>query len=144
MPCLPTIRPPNDIATYQPMITDSAVDSDNIQLPDEIDSPQSDDSENSVILPDSDSNHSSEMDLLVSDREESAAMDVVQSDEQENTMPVASSESGEDSDVIVLPKSPSISRSDAVSGGVVQIQCDPHTGRYTAASFANFPDELFD
>jgi hypothetical protein len=24
------------------------------------------------------------------------------------------------------------------------IECDPNTGRFTAASFANFPDELLD
>ena len=65
-------------------------------------------------------------------------MDVVQSDEVEIPMTHANHDSGSD---ILLPESPITT---TMGGSGAGIEREPDTGRFTAASFANFPDNMLD
>jgi len=56
-------------------------------------------------------------------------------------MEVASSDSGSD---IVFPESPVATQSIGAPGVMVGIERNPNTGRFTAESFADLPDELFE
>jgi len=148
MPRLPIILPPTNNTTIPP--TNIATNLDNMgtksdadnQLPD---LPGSESDSFSGHIPDSDSvpdsSTSSELSFPVSDDHGSVAMDVVWSDEHDIPMPDAGSDSGSD---IVFPESPVATRTIGPSGVMVGIERDPNTGRFTAASFANFPDELLD
>jgi hypothetical protein len=169
MPRLPIIFPPTNNTTIPltnlaNMGTESDADdqfpdvpgseSDNItghiDIPDSDADDQFSDSESDNItghidIPDSDSvpdsSTSSELTFPVSDDHGSDAMDVVRSDEHDIPMSDAGSDSGSD---IVFPKSPVATRTIGPSGVMVGIEHDPNTGRFTAASFANFSDELLD
>ena len=142
---LPIILPPTNIAIRH---ADSATDgndditfADPEDIPDHIDIPDSDDIPGHIDIPDDFSNpsHSSQMRLSVTDDDRSNGMDVGGSDELDLPMSVVSTDSASD---IVFPESPIVTR-DSVGGSGV-LDRDPHTGRFTAASFANFPDELLD
>jgi hypothetical protein len=99
-------------------------------------------SDDEIILPDSDRSTAFEANLPISD--DNDAMDVVQSDEQDIPMSPANTAPGSDSDDLVLPESPLAMRPNVSARGMAGIQRDPSTGHFTAASFANFPDELLD
>jgi hypothetical protein len=142
MPRLPIILPPtnNTIATsHNNMATESGQDD---QLPDNPGT-DSDDIPGHIDIPDSDavptSSTSSEI-FPVSDNHGSDAMDV-SSDEHDIPMSGAGSNSGSDH---LLPESPVTTRSVGAQGMMVGIQRDSNTGRFTAASFANFSDDLLD
>jgi hypothetical protein len=140
-PRLPIILPPTNNATDHVMRTDSdpidefpnhiiIPDSDDIS--DHITIPGSDDIPDNIIIPDSDSIHSSSpIRFLPSDNEGSDAMDVVVSTDSES-----------DSPSVIFPESPMATRHSIGGSGV--IERDPNTGHFTAASFANFPDELLE
>jgi hypothetical protein len=145
MPQLPIILPPTNFAIrLVDMVVNDAVNtphSDTIDIPEsdvnsDIYMPDSDDIPDYIDIPRSDdisnTHPSSQRDLPVLDDDEDNAMDVVQSDEADIPMSVGSTDSGLD---IVFPESPFVS---GVMGR------DPHTGRFTAASFAIFTDELLD
>jgi hypothetical protein len=144
-PSLPIILPPT-LAIYPTRGADPALDdniymSDSDSIPDHTNIHQSNDQ---LILPNSDSSVASELNFPVSDGEDDA-MDVVRSDEQDIPMPPANADSGSDSEDIVFPESPvAMRRSNVRAGGMAAIERDPNTGHFTAASFANFPDELLD
>lgn len=70
------------------------------------------------------------------DKTNNAQMDVVSSDDMETPMSVVGSDSEPDLDGLLFPVSP--------TGVMVGIGRDPNTGLFTAASFANFPDEVLD
>jgi len=110
------------------------------------------------MIPDSDSSSSSQILFPVSDDVLSDAMDVVRSDENttgadtDSEMHVVNSDlvSDPDSDciphhILLCPNSPVVIRP-SMSGSEVTagFERDPNTGRFTAASFANFPDDLLD
>jgi len=149
MPNLPIILPPTNFA-IRPVDTvlNEAVNiphSDTMDIPEsdghsDIYMPESDDTPEHIDLLHSDdvsnSSSSSQGDLPVSDDEGGNAMDVVHSDEIDIPMSVGSTELGHDSSDIVFPESP--------IGGAGVMSRDPETGRFTAASFANFTDELLD
>ena len=141
-PRLPIILPPTNIATTNKDRNDSdphdeypdhidMPDSDDI--PDTIHIPDSDDIPDHLVISDSDSSHSSPMQLPVSDDEGSDPMDVVRE-------PTTGGNTNSESDSIA---------DDIVDSGpnespMVGIERDHNTGRFTAASFANFTDELLD
>ena len=137
MPSLPIILPPTNIADN--MGTESDADG---ELPD---IPELDDIPGHIDIPDSDhgpdSSTSSELIFPVSDDHESDAMDVVRSDEHDIPISDGSADSGLD---IVFPQSPVATETTGASGAMVGIERDPSTGRFTAASFVHFPDELLD
>ena len=144
-PSLPNILPPTNVVIQPTRGTDSLALYDNIdmsdsdQISDETNIRQSDDE---IILPDSDRSTAFEANLPISD--DNDAMDVVQSDEQDIPMSPANTAPGSDSDDLVLPESPLAMRPNVSARGMAGIQRDPSTGHFTAASFANFPDELLD
>jgi hypothetical protein len=144
MPSLPIILPPIGIGISRAGSDVNISRSDN--RPDRIDMAESDMDEDIILpvsdendipdhidIPDSDDNL--DMHFPVSDSEQSDAMDVVRSDE------VEIHDSGSD---ILFPESPITTRTMSGSGAVAGIERDPDTGRFTAASFANFPDEMLD
>ncbi len=136
------------VPTNKIMSTDSDGDDEypnHIYIPESDDGAHSGDIPISLRLPDSDS---SQICLPVSDDESSDAMNMVTSDEAANSnvpMSVVGSNSESESSIpdhIVLPESPmATSRSMGESGA---IERDANTGRFTAASFAIFPDDLLD
>jgi hypothetical protein len=158
MPTLPIILPPTNFAIRPVHTVNEEVNiphSDTMDIPEsdghsDIYMPESDDTPEHIDLTHSDdipdhidllhsddvsnSSSSSQGDLPVSDDEGGNAMDVVHSDEIDIPMSVGSTESGHDSSDIVFPESP--------IGGAGVMSRDPETGRFTAASFANFTDEL--
>ena len=159
-PRLPVILPP----TVGPFRV-SDTDPDDIQIPDSddpldhIDIPDSDNSPhdtNSDGIPDhlsiSNSQSSSLSDIYVQDSDN--MMDVDQSDEQTTAahyadtdkMPVVHTDSESDSvDHIELSDGPEYPGSVIGGSGVTDgLGRDPTTGRFTAASFANVPDDLLD
>jgi hypothetical protein len=105
--------------------------------------PQSDDIPDHIDIPICPPSPS-HMQFPVSDDETSNAMDVVLSDDIEMPMSVVSTDSGSDLNDIVFPGSPIMTGQSPYVPDVVAINRDPTTGRFTAASFANFPDELLD
>jgi hypothetical protein len=146
MPQLPIIIPPTKFA-IRPV--DTIPHSDTMDIPEsdgnnDIYMPESDDISDHIDLLHSDdisnSNRSSQGDLPVSDDDGGNPMNVVQSDEIEIPMSVGSTDSGHDSALIVFPESP-IATTQSIGGASVMDR-DPGTGRFTAASFANFTDEL--
>ena len=144
MPRRPIILPPTNIPPTD-ITRDMATKSDaDDQLPD-IPSSESVDMPYQIDVSDSDnipeSSTSSEISFPVSDDHGSDVMDVVRSDEHDIPMSAADTDSGSD---VVFPESPIATRSIGVSGAMVGIERDPNTGQFTAASFANFPDELLD
>jgi hypothetical protein len=135
---LPIILPPTNKTINH--ITPADPDTDLPSIP------ESDDIPDHMSLPDSDDNpdHSmspksgspSSLNFPVSDEE----MDVVRSDN-------ADSDSDAVPDHIVISPSPSpvVTRHFTRSPGMMtEFQRDPTTGRFTADSFANFPDEALD
>jgi hypothetical protein len=168
---LPIILPPSNTVpnvTDKPKTADSmSADSDSdvefhdhITLPDS-DTPDSDihidipDSDNDVLIPDSDGSATSQIHFPVSDDESSDPMDVVKSDEQsadpfgaasDPDIPMREDDTDPDSDSIVFPDdSPMAAGHPLGSSGVTaEFGRDPNTGRFTAASFAHFPDDLLD
>lgn len=151
MPRLPIILPPI-IASRPPIIAeDDSVDNTHFNISDSgsdsvdhIIIPQSDDIPDHIDIPISRAPSPSHMQFPVSDDETSNAMDVVLSDDIEMPMSVGSTDSGSDLDDIVFPGSPIMTGQSSYVPDVVAINRDPTTGRFTAASFANFPDELLD
>jgi len=153
MPRLPIILPPINIASQPPIIAeDDTVDNTHFNISD---SDSDSDSVDHIIIPQSDDipDHidipicppsPSHMQFPVSDDETSNAMDVVLSDDIEMPMSVVSTDSGSDLNDIVFPGSPIMTGQSPYVPDVVAINRDPTTGRFTAASFANFPDELLD
>jgi hypothetical protein len=145
------------------MIPDSDDIPDHITLPESDDTPEhisipdSDDIPDHLMIPHSGSSGSSQIYFPISDDELSDAMDVVRSDEQtaapaatetEIPMSVVSSDSESDS-ILVLPSDPSESpmatRQSTGSGlTMAAVVRDPNTGRFTATSFINFPDDFLD
>jgi hypothetical protein len=155
MPCLPIILPPTNFAIRHAnsVITDAVniEHSDQSDLPESdtksnISTPESDDVPDHIDIPHSDdisdTSPSSHMDLPVSDGDSSHSMDVVRSDEVDIPMSVGSTDSGHDIDDIVFPESPIATRQ-SLGGSGVMVR-DLQTGRFTAASFANFADDLLD
>jgi hypothetical protein len=137
-----TIAPPNRATGHTNMATESDADD---QLPD-IPGTDSDHIPGHIDIPDSDSVPDSStsdeiFEFPVSDDHESDAMDVVGSNEPDIPTSVASSDSGSD---LIFPESPVTTRSIGAPGMIVGIQRDSNTGRFTAASFVNFPDDLLD
>ena len=129
------------ITTNRITSADSDMDENHIILP------ESDDIPNHLTIPDSDSSLSSQIHFPVSDGE-GDLMDMVRSDQQNTTeaesdtgmLSRLNSESESDtSDLIMLPESPV-----AMRGAITGFERDPNSGRFTAASFTNFPDDLFD
>lgn len=146
MPRRPIILPPTNSSTIPSAPNHRTEPEGDDQLPDV----QHAESEQDVQFPTSESDNnlhtdspdsSSDRSLPVSDDHGSDAMDIVMSDEHDIQMLDASTESGTN---LVFPESPVNTRSIGDSGVRVGIQRDPDTGRFTAASFANFPDELLD
>lgn len=160
MPQLPIILPPTNNAIRRANSErNDSVDTDHIHIaesamidsesddqidihPDDPPDDHSDDlpDHQSDDLPDhidiySDDNFTSHLDLPVSDDD---AMDVVQSDESDIPR-ITDPESDQD---IVFPESPFGPTQSAPSSGVMER--DPFTGRFTGASFANFPDAFLD
>ena len=135
-PRLPTILPPTNVPraeTDHTMDTESDTDD---EYPDHIDI-NSDDIPDHVVLPDSDSGPSSQVNFPVSDEELSDPMDV--------DMQMVDTDSDSDSSIpdhIVLsdPSGSPIGRSEATGA----FGRDANTGRFTAASFANFTDDVLD
>ena len=158
-PRLPIILPPSNIF---PGTTDHAENSvvpdpdTDHEIPDHISISDSDDSSkpDRLMIPDSDSSPMSHIRFPESDDELSDRMDVVRSDEPigaESDPEIETrenSESGSDSSIdhIILPSDGSGSPMDTrlSMGGLGVIGRDPDTGRFTAASFMHFPDELLD
>lgn len=136
MPRLPLILPPdnkNPFLTNPTVINSSDSEEeypDHINIPDSTDS---DDNPDHIIIPDSDSDSSSQLHLPISDDE----MDVVQSEPAENTDKEMATNSDPDSDPdhIIFP-------SDHSESTMETFERDPNTGRFTAASFTHFPDDL--
>lgn len=140
MPHLPIILPPSnhDVAIRR---ADSDINdtiphsgSSGSDMNSDIDFPESDDIPDHIDIPHSDDTSRSSS--------PSHAMDVVRSDEAEMPMSIGSTDSAPDSDDIVFPESP-IAEGQSMGGPGLMVR-DPQTGRFTAASFANFPDELLD
>ena len=122
--------------------------SDSDEIPGHIDIPESDqiplpDSADidHLSISDSDSQHSSQINFPVSE-DEGSAMDVVDSNEEEMAMSVQYTDLGLESDDIIFPESPMATVKG--SGVTIAVERDPNTGRFTAASFANFPDTYLD
>jgi hypothetical protein len=150
MPRLPIILPPTNVAfgvtpttiAIPPptniVIPGSELDVD-IQMPG-ISNSESDDIPDHIDIPDSDDH----------------AMDVIRSDEHDIPMsdsgsdlpesPIAPRSAGASTPMTDsgsdLPQSPIAPRSVGSSGQIIGIERDPITGRFTAASFANYPDDL--
>jgi hypothetical protein len=141
IPRLPIILPPTNMAVID--------NSPHLNIPD------SDSSIPHFDIPDSDTNDDvmttdaipghinipksppSDIQFPVSDdKTNNAQMDVVSSDDMETPMSVVGSDSEPDLDGLLFPVSP--------TGVMVGIGRDPNTGLFTAASFANFPDEVLD
>ena len=148
MPRLPIILPPINNTIAPPNLAtgdnDMATESDADDQLRDIPSTDSDDIPGHIDIPNSDSvpDSSPSLEIFpVSDDRESDAMDVVGSNEPDFPMSVASSDSGSDP---VLPQSPVTTRSIGAPGTMVGIQRDSNTGRFTAASFASFTDDLLD
>jgi hypothetical protein len=133
-PSLPIVLPPTHMAIRPTQGADPAFN-DNIIMSD---------SDQSLILPNSDLSATSELNFPVSDEDD--PMDVVRSDEQDVPMSPANADPGSDSNDIVFPESPVAMRRNlnVRAGGMAGIGRDPNTGHFTAASFSNFPDELLD
>ena len=140
MPYYPIILPPTN--TFQsapdhltkldsddqlPDIPDSESDED-VQFPD---IPMSKSDNLYINIPNTISNIS----FLVSDDHGSDVMDLVSSNKHDILMSDVNTKSGSN---LVFPESP------VATGASRVILRDPDTGRFTAASFANFPDELLD
>jgi len=146
MPRLPIILPPINVSIRPPNVAvNNLVNRPNVDNPDSdaIDHTDSDDIPDHIDIPKS--SPSPRLLFPVSDDEQSNEMDVVSSDDIEIPMSVESSDSGSALDDIVFPESPITTRESMdVPGVMIGIDRDPNTGRFTAASFANFPDELLD
>lgn len=138
MPVLPIILPLTNYAIPPSNITAES-DADE-QLPDVVSS-ESDEFPSDHNFPVSDGASDSEISFPVSDDHRSDVMDVARSDEHDTPMSVTGSESGSD---MVFPESPVATLTIGASELMVGIERDPTTGRFTAALFANFPDELLD
>ena len=143
MPCLPIVLPPvgidigrtsSNVNIPHPDNHSDPIDKAESEMDEDIILPVSDDIPDHINIPELED--SLEIDFPVSDNELNNAMDVVRSDEVEIPM----SNSGSD---ILFPESPYTTIIGG-SGAVTGIERDPSTGRYTAASFANFPDEMLD
>ena len=156
LPGLPSILPPTNKAQVVNQRTDPAAnekvaDPDHITFPDsddeQNDKSDSDDTPDHIMLPDSDSSQSSIILFPISDDEDDA-MDVVRSDEQTvppgGTIrsPIFIDDSDSESDNIDRSESPLDTRHSIGGSGV--IDRDPNTGRFSAASFSHFPDDLVD
>lgn len=154
VPHLPMIHPPNnmqppDSEDHEPdthekspdhiILPDSEDEDDHIKLPDSADEDTNDDPDN-LMLPDSGSSQSSIIHFPMSDDEDDV-MDVVGSGEQivpagaTLGSPIVIDDSDSESEHVATK--PSI-------GGSGVIERDPATGRFSAASFAHFPDDLVD
>jgi hypothetical protein len=147
---IPKILPPTNIQTDRVVLTDPNSDED---LPDHIDIPDSDDIPDHIEIPNSDEipdhidipesddfpesdSNTSQVDFPVSDDE----MDVDESVHETNTDLASeknSDSASEANDDIVFP-------SDSPRQTTTEVQRDPLTGRFTAASFAKFSDALLD
>ena len=161
------ILPPSNTVpnvTDKPETADSmCADSDtDVEFPDHITIPDSDipesdihidipDSDNDILIPESDSSATSQIHFPVSDDELSDPMDVVKSDEQSTDpygaasdpdIPMGEDDTDSDSDSIVFPDDSGHPLGG--SGVTAEFGRDPNTGRFTAASFAHFPDDLLD
>jgi len=154
-PHLPIILPPSNIVH---VATDHAETSKSMHT-----DPDSDDEyPDHIIIPDSDSSTMSQIHFPVSDSDSNDQMDVVRSDGQSaqphgaefdteihNSPGYTDSESDTSiPDHIILPddffRSEDRLLSSGGSGVMAGFQRDPNTGRFTAASFAHFPDDLVD
>lgn len=144
---LPIILPPttNSInhampidSDTNPKVPDNIIMSDSDQIPDKnhLNITDSDEVAGHLIISDSDSTTSL---FPVSDDAESHSMDVVRSNEEGVTISQVNSDSESDS----IPDNILFS-SDPTDSPMIGVECDPNTGHFTAASFANFPDQLLD
>jgi len=142
-PRLPIILPPttNSInhvmpidSDTNPKVPDNIIMSDPDQIPDHLNITDSDEVAGHLIISDSDSTTSL---FPVSDDAESHSMDVVRSNEEGVTISQVNSDSESDS----IPDNILFS-SDPTDSPMIGVERDPNTGRFTAASFANFPDQL--
>jgi len=155
IPSLPIILPPTNKPPIIPTDQDNIgteLDADHIPISDF----ESDNIPGHIDISESDSvpDSMASSDVIIPISDGSNAMDVVRSDEHDIPSsesgsdivipgsPVESGASGADSGSdIVLPESPMAS---GASGALIGIERDHSTGRFTAASFANISDELFD
>lgn len=153
-PRLPIILPPSNIVH---VATDHAKTSESVHTDPDTDDKYPD----HIDIPDSDSSTTSQIRFPVSDSD-SNEMDVVRSDGQAAEPHGAESDtniyttlghtdSASDTSIIdhiILPDDFSRSEDPLLSSGgsgvMAGFQRDPNTGRFTAASFAHFPDDLVD
>ena len=116
---------------------------DSDDIPDHIDIYDSDNIPNELINADSDSSPSEGMTFPASDDKPSDAMDVVETSPAGKMAVSADSDSDSIPDHICLSSESSKGMTESVDH-LVRVKRDVKTGKFTAQSFAHFPDDFLD